>query len=93
MSPETRALIAKRGVSVWLRAELPVLVKRVAKRNTRPLLAEGDPEATMRRLMTERYPIYGEADITVDTIDGPHEEVVSAVITALDAHRVLERRP
>jgi shikimate kinase len=89
MNPETRAEIAKRGVSVWLHAELPVLMKRVLKRNTRPLLAGDDPEATMRRLMAERYPIYAEADCTVETCEGPHEKVVSAIIAALKARGVL----
>jgi shikimate kinase len=90
MSPETRALIAERGVSVWLRAELPVLMKRVLKRNTRPLLATGDPEVVMKRLMAERYPVYAEAAITIDTNDGPHDEVVAAIIAALRARGMLK---
>ena len=90
MHEETRRVIAERGVSVWLKAELPVLMKRVLKRNTRPLLAQGDPEATMKQLMTERYPIYAEAAITVETGDGPHENVVAALLAALRAHGVLQ---
>ncbi|MCU0733038.1 MAG: shikimate kinase [Hyphomonas sp.] len=60
INPETRAKIRERGVSVWLRAELPVLMRRVSKRDTRPLLKSGDPEATMRDLMAKRYPVYAE---------------------------------
>lgn len=90
MNEETRRVIAERGVSVWLKAELPVLMKRVLKRNTRPLLAQGDPEATMKQLMAERYPVYAEAAITVETGDGPHENVVGALLAALKAHGVLQ---
>ena len=90
MNEETRALIAESAVSIWLRAELPVLMRRVSKRNTRPLLANGDPEGTMRRLMEERYPIYATADITIDTEDGPHEEVVNAIIAELHARGLIE---
>jgi shikimate kinase len=90
MNAETRALIAEKAVSVWLRAELAVLMRRVAKRNTRPLLATGNPEETMRRLMDERYPVYATADITVDTVDGPHDEVVAAIMRALAARGLLD---
>jgi shikimate kinase len=89
MSEGTRQLIAERGFSIWLRAELPVLMKRVLKRNNRPLLAQGDPEATMKRLMEERYPIYAEAVMTVDTRDGPHDEVVQTIIEGLRTHGIL----
>jgi shikimate kinase len=89
MNAETRALIAARGMAVWLRAELPVLMKRVMKRSTRPLLATGDPEATMKRLMEERYPIYAEAPIAIDTREGPHDEVVAAIVAALKEKGVL----
>jgi shikimate kinase len=83
MNEETRALIAERATSIWLKAELAVLVRRVAKRNTRPLLKDGDPEEIMRRLMDERYPVYAMADITVETQDGPHDEVVAAIRAGL----------
>jgi shikimate kinase len=86
----TRALIASKAVSVWLKADLDVLMKRVGKRTTRPLLATGDPRETMLRLISERYPIYAEADITVESVDGPHERVVEAILKELDAWQ--ERR-
>ncbi|MGZ5916561.1 MAG: shikimate kinase, partial [Methyloceanibacter sp.] len=63
MNAETKANIAKHGISIWLKAELPVLLHRVRRRDQRPLLAKGDPEEVMRALMQERYPIYAEADI------------------------------
>lgn len=83
INPETRANIKAHGISIWLRAELPVLMRRVAKRDTRPLLKAGDPEAVMRGLMEARYPIYAEADILVESRDVAHEVIVTDVIDAL----------
>lgn len=85
MDPKTRAKIKERGVSIWLRAELPVLLNRVRRRDHRPLLAAGNPETVMRKLMDERYPVYAEADIAVESLDVPHEVVVTAVVNALAA--------
>lgn len=83
MDPKTRALIAQKGCSIWLRAELDVIYKRCMKRNNRPLLKTGNPKAILKNLMDTRYPVYAEADITVDSGDGPHEIVVDKIITAL----------
>jgi shikimate kinase len=69
MNGETRDTIRNHGVSVWLRAELPVLMRRVMRRDNRPLLKSSDPEAVMRALMDQRYPVYAEADI-VQGVDG-----------------------
>jgi shikimate kinase len=79
----TRALMKERAISVWLKAPLDVLMKRVNKRDHRPLLKEDDPRAVMQQLMDTRYPIYAEADLTVETGNGPHNTAVSAVIEAL----------
>jgi shikimate kinase len=84
MDPETRGLIRERAVSIWLRADLDTLLVRVARRNNRPLLKAGDPRAVLSRLIDERYPVYAEADITVDTVDGPPETTLAKVIAALD---------
>lgn len=81
----TRALIESKAISVWLKADLDVLIKRVGKRATRPLLATGDPRETMQRLMNERYPAYAKADITVNSVDGPHERMVEAILRELQA--------
>ncbi len=83
MNPDTRTAVKEKGVSIWLRAELPVLMRRVMKRTTRPLLKTADPEAVMRRLMEERYPIYASADIVVESRDVPHEVIVSEIIESL----------
>jgi shikimate kinase len=82
MAAETRDNIARSGVSIWLKAELAVLMRRVLKRNTRPLL-ERDPEGVMRQLMEARYPVYATADITVESRDLPHDTVVGEIIEAL----------
>jgi shikimate kinase len=83
MNPDTRANIKAHGLSVWLKADIKVLMKRVGRRDNRPLLAAGDPEKVMKKLMEERYPIYAEADVTVESRDVPHDVIVGAVIDAL----------
>jgi shikimate kinase len=83
MNDETRARIAEGAVSVWLRAELPLLMKRVAKRPGRPLLQAGDPGAVMRDLIARRYPVYALADVTVESRDVQHGQMVNDVIRAL----------
>lgn len=83
MDPETRQKIKETGTSIWLRAELDLLMERVSRRPTRPLLKQDDPRKVMERLMKERYPVYAEADIIVDTGEGPHEAVVAKIIDAL----------
>jgi shikimate kinase len=85
MNAETRANIARRGISVWLKADYDTLMRRVRRRSHRPLLANPDPEGTMRRLIAERYPIYGEADLTVNSHDMPHDKVVAQVVGALES--------
>lgn len=84
MDPETRHLISGTAISVWLKAELEVLHNRVSRRNTRPLLNRENPKKTLERLMIERYPVYAEADITVESIDAPHEATVDRIVVALD---------
>ena len=86
MNPETRARIRKRGISLWLKAELDVLMKRVKRRGDRPLLKADDPQAVLKRLMDERYPVYAEADLTVVSREASHEEVVDDVLAALAEH-------
>ena len=96
MHPETRDKIRGMGISIWLRADLPVLMRRVSKRDTRPLLRSGNPEATMRKLMDARYPMYAEADLTVESRDEPHETIVAEIlnrITDLPALRPVQSNP
>ncbi len=84
MNAETRAAILDKGISVWLKAALPVLMKRVRRRATRPLLQTDDPEAVMRNLLAEREPVYATAEITVESRNAPHAVVVDEIIAALD---------
>ena len=85
MNPEIRAGIRERCVSVWLRADLDVLVRRTARRGGRPLLKGGDPRDILQSLIEERYPVYAEADIVVDTNDEPPEVTVVQIIGALES--------
>ncbi len=93
MDPETRATIRASAVSIWLRSTLPVLLRRVAHRTHRPLLNADNPETVLRRLMATRYPIYAEADITVDCGDEPPETTTETVLRALVEHRPPRRMP
>ena len=83
MDPDTRQRIGRKGVSVWLRAELDLLVKRTARRDHRPLLKGRDQRQVLGQLIAERYPVYAEADIIVDSGDGPHELVVEKILDGL----------
>lgn len=82
----TRQRIAESGISLWLKAEPDVILRRVRRRADRPLLKTGDPAATIARLIAERHPIYQTADIVVDSRDVPHETIVEDCVTALRAH-------
>lgn len=80
---DTRALLAERATTIWMRADLKVLVKRCGKRSNRPLLRNGNPEEILARLIEERYPIYAEADVEVFSRDEPHEVAVNGIIEHL----------
>ena len=83
MDPATRAVIARRGISVWLRADLDVLMARVSRRTNRPLLQQPDPRAVLAELIERRHPVYAEADIVIDSGEGPAEATTNRVIAAL----------
>lgn len=87
MDDETRATIQQKAIGIWLKADLDLLVARTSRRNTRPLLKQGNPREILAKLMDERYPIYAEADIAVETADIPHEQVVDRIVDALQAHQ------
>jgi hypothetical protein len=80
----TRAGIAQKGISVWLKADFEVLMKRVKRRSTadRPML-QGDPAQRVRQLMDERYPVYATADMTVMSRDVAHDTIVTEIIAEL----------
>jgi shikimate kinase len=83
IDPLTRALMRQKAITIWLKAPLDVLMRRVERRDDRPLLRTPDPEGAMRKLMQERYPIYAEADLVVESTNGPHSAAVLSVIKAL----------
>jgi len=83
---ETRKAILGRCISIWLRAEPDVLWRRVNRRSDRPMLMTEDPKGTLEKLIEKRYPLYAEADITVESIDGPPEDVVNSVIAAVKTY-------
>ncbi len=89
MNGDTRNLIRRLGTSLWLRADLDVLFRRTSRRNTRPLLHKGDPREILSNLMAERYPVYAEADLTVETDDSPHNVVVEKILRSLEEHGML----
>lgn len=86
MDAGTRERMKESAITVWLKAPLDVLMRRVERRDDRPLLKGDDPQAVMRRLMDERYPIYAEADIVVESTNHPHQSAVANVIQALKVH-------
>jgi shikimate kinase len=86
MDPQTRQLIKEKSTSIWLRAELEQLLKRVGRRNDRPLLKNVDQRTKLAELMDIRYPVYAEADMTVDSADGPPEMTMDRVLDALDTY-------
>jgi shikimate kinase len=83
MDESTREKVSARGVSVWLKAEVDVLLKRVKKRGGRPLLKAGDPEQVLRDLLAQREPVYARADVTVISREVPHETMVSETLEQL----------
>jgi shikimate kinase len=83
MNADTRATIRRHGIAIWLRADFDLLMRRVRRRSNRPLLQNADPEAVMRKLIEDRYPIYAEADLTVDSRDVAHTSIVNSIIRTL----------
>ena len=83
MREETRGRIAAKAISIWLRADHDVIMRRVRRRADRPLLQTADPEGTVTRLLTEREPVYGKANLTIASRDVPHDRIVDECIETL----------
>jgi shikimate kinase len=84
MNADTRAAIKTKGVSIWLNAELEVLMRRISKRkHERPMLQTADPAATLRDLLASRAPVYAQSDLTVQSREVPHDAIVSEIVTLL----------
>lgn len=86
MNADTRAAINAKGVSVWLKADFDVLMRRIKRRNDRPLLKTDDPGTKLQELIDLRYPTYALADLTVQSRDVLHEKIVDEIIGALARH-------
>lgn len=86
LDPATRALMRAHAISIWLRSDLDTLMRRIERRDSRPLLRTPDPRGTLARLLAERAPLYAEADLVVDSAPGPHWRTVEACIQALAGH-------
>lgn len=85
IDPDTRARVAERSVSIWLRADLETLMARTArKRGSRPLLEQGDPRQILAGLMEQRYPVYAQAEFIVDSQTEPHETVVERILAMIE---------
>jgi shikimate kinase len=93
MNEETRALIKAKAISIWLRADVEVLVERVGRKQDRPLLKGKDAAATLRELAAVRHPVYALADLTVESIESPHSTTVNAIIAALRARAATDTTP
>jgi shikimate kinase len=93
MLEETRENIRRAGVTIWVKADLPVLVRRVSKRSNRPLFEDRDPETVMKELMEVRYPVFATADIAVESRDVPHDVIVEEIIETLAASPHLAAPP
>jgi shikimate kinase len=85
MNADTRAAITAKGVSIWLSADFETLMRRIKRRQDRPLLHTDDPAATLQQLIETRYPVYGLADFTVQSREVPHDKIVDEIIAALSA--------
>ncbi len=83
LAEETRANIRRHGISIWVKADVPILVRRIAKRSSRPLFEGRDPERVVRELMEARDPLYATADLVVESRDVPHDIIVGEIIEAL----------
>lgn len=90
MDPRTREAIRGRGLSIWLKADLELLLKRTGRKSNRPLLKQGDPREILARLMAVRYPVYAEADITIESDDSPPDVAVQRIVAALELAGELE---
>ncbi|MGZ3412049.1 MAG: shikimate kinase [Xanthobacteraceae bacterium] len=85
MNEQTRQLIREKGISIWLKADIDVLLRRIKRRNDRPLLKNVDHQETLMQLLRQRDPVYAEADVTIQSRDVPHETIMTEIITALGA--------
>jgi shikimate kinase len=90
LDPLTRTRIAENAISIWLRAPVDLLISRVERRNTRPLLKGGNAREKLERLLAEREPFYAQADIVIDAANGPHVVAVDRIVAALSGTGIID---
>ena len=90
MDETTRAAMRTAAFTIWLKAPVSLLLSRVKKRETRPLLKDGDMRQTMERLLVVREPVYAQADMTIESVDEPHGHAVDRIIASLREHKLYE---
>jgi shikimate kinase len=86
IDPLTQMRIKESAISIWLKADVELLVHRVGRKETRPLLRNGEPHEILSRILKEREPVYAQADIIVESNEGPHDAVVKRILSALEAY-------
>jgi len=91
INPKTQKVLLEKSLTIWLKGDFDTLFDRVKRNDTRPLLKTADPEATFRKLMDERYPVYAGAHITVNIAKGPHSRTVKRVMRAIEIYLAEER--
>lgn len=92
MDPKTRGRLKRQTIVIWLKVDVDLLVERTSKRDTRPLLREGNPKKILQKLTDERYPVYKEAHITIESGQGPHDKVVNDIIWKLNKYLAIEKK-
>ena len=90
LNADTRSRIAEQTFSIWLRAPIELLLSRIERRDTRPLLRNGHPRETLERLLHEREPLYAEAKLVIDAQDGPHHLAVERIVKVLISEGLLQ---
>ena len=81
---ETRALILEKAITVWLDCDISTLVERVSRKDTRPLLRDGNPAEIISKLKQEREPFYSQAPIHIVSQSNPHQNTVQRILKAID---------
>lgn len=92
MDPKTKGRLKRQTIVIWLKVDVDLLVERTSRRNTRPLLQKGNPEKILKKLIEDRYPVYKEAHITVESGQDPHDKVVNDIIWKLNKHLAIEKK-
>jgi shikimate kinase len=90
IDPQTRAWVKENAFTVWIKAPIDVLMSRVQRRDSRPLLKTADPRGTLENLLRERAPHYAQADVTIESDDGPHATAVDQIVSVLKTRSLYE---